>query len=92
MEWKDGERSETWWKDGSQVSEPQRTEPTDDFFNTLRGAHSDHWIFQDSVASKRLKDLLRDAQSAQDTTPDEDARLNQGSRNRESGMEKTSDQ
>jgi hypothetical protein len=43
-------------------------EPTDDFFHTLRSAHRDHWIFSDPVATKKLRDMLLDAQSARQTS------------------------
>jgi hypothetical protein len=52
-------------------------EPNNEFFETLREAHPDHPIFRDPVASKRLRDLLLDAQAARGTTPQEDARLEQ---------------
>ena len=56
---------------------PQPEEPTDEFFETLHRAHPDHWIFNDPITTKRLRDLLRDAQAAKATTPEEDARLRQ---------------
>jgi hypothetical protein len=56
---------------------PTPTPPDDEFFHTLQGAHPDHWIFQDSVTTKRLRDVLRDSQAAKETTSEEDSRLTQ---------------
>jgi len=55
------------------------SEPSDEFFETLRSAHADHPIFSDPVQTKRLRDLLRDAQAAQATNRVENARLRQES-------------
>jgi hypothetical protein len=52
-------------------------EPTADFYNTLKSAHSDHPIFKDPVASRNLYNMLLDAQSAKETSPAENAALTQ---------------